>query len=328
MKVAVFSTKKFEIPYIEKSNNSRHELNIQEESLDERTSVLIGDSEAVITFTNDDLSAPVLERLKEMDVKYIAARTAGIDNIDVEEAKKLDFKVANAPDYSPYAIAEHAVGLMIALNRKYILAHDKIVNHDFTLDGLVGFDMHGKTVGLIGAGKIGAVVTKILHGFGCKVLIFDPVKDDELVEKYNAEYADLDKVLKESRIISIHAPLTKDTEHLINREAIEKMQDDVILINTGRGEIIHTRDLIEGLKSGKIGAAGLDVYENEEELFFADHSDDPIADEDFAYLQSSKNVFITGHQSFATVEAIERMNEQVFDCIDKWEKGEEPENQL
>jgi D-lactate dehydrogenase len=328
MKVSVYSAKNFEREFLEEANRRKHELIWVEDPLQPDTADKVDGSEAVITFPSDDVSAPVLDKLNAKGVKYLLSRSAGTDHIDIDHAKSLGMKVAHAPQYSPYAVAEHAVGMMLALNRKYMEAVQKIQQHDFRLDGLIGFDMHGKTVGIIGAGSIGAVVARILHGFGCRLLIWDKVENNDLVEKYGARYVALDELCKESHIITIHAPLTDETRHLINKKRIEQMRDGVMIINTGRGAIIHTHDLIEGLKSGKIGSVGLDVYEKEDELFFKDHSSEPLKDEAFAYLQANRNVLITGHQAFATDTAIRNMSESVFESLEQWEKGQEPENAL
>lgn len=328
MKTCVFSIKDFETSYIEKANADQHDLKLISESLNENNVELVDDCQAIVTFPNDDLSAGVLDKLKNTKVKFIASRSAGVDHIDIDHARKLNFKLCNAPDYSPHAIAEHTVGMILALNRNFMKAYERIRTHDFRLKGLVGFDLNGKTAGIIGAGKIGAVLTKILYGFGCRILIFDPKKNEELEQKYDAEYTDIDRLCGESDIISIHAPLNEKTKYLINKKKISKMKDGVMIINAGRGKIIKTQDLIEGLKSGKIGKVGLDVYENEKGLFFYDHSEKPLRDEQFAFLEASNNVFITAHQGFTTEEALKNMNEITFKSLTQWEKGEEPENQL
>lgn len=328
MKITVFSAKEFEKPYIKKANTQQHNLQLTHQLLDEDSVELANDSKAIITFPTDDLSSAVIDKLSETGVEYIASRSAGTDHIDIEYAKKAGFKLANAPGYSPHAIAEHSVGMMLCINRNLIQANRNMLEQDFSLDGLVGFDFHGKTAGIIGAGKIGAVVAKILHGFGCNILIADPKKNPELEEKYNADYTDINTLCRESDIISIHAPLTDGTKYLIDREKLELMKNDVMIINAGRGKLIKTNDLIEALKQGQIGSAGLDVYEHEKGFFFYDHKDEALTDDQFAYLLANPNVLITGHQAFTTEEALTNMNEMIIDAINTWEEGEEPENQL
>ncbi|MFW5761436.1 MAG: 2-hydroxyacid dehydrogenase [Cyclobacteriaceae bacterium] len=328
MKVAVFSVKDFERPYLEKANDGQHKLKLFTETLNEETVEKLNSIDAIISFPTDDASEQVLQKLKEKNIRYFNTRSAGFDHIDLEVAEKLGIKVANVPKYSPNAIAEHTVAMMLILNRKLLTAEKNISEYDFRLNGLVGFDMNGKTVGILGAGKIGAVVVKILHGFGCKVLIYDPVKNEELVDKYDARYLNIDEVLAQSDIITIHAPHNKKTHKMVNSETISKMKDGVMLINCGRGKIVDTEALIEGLKSGKIGSAGLDVYENEKGLFFYDHTRDILKDDLFARLLAFKNVMITGHMAFLTETALENMAGISFDNINAWQEGKEAPNEL
>lgn len=328
MKVSISSTKEFEIEHIKNANNGKHKILWIEEPLEANNVDRVDDSEALISFTTDDLSAEVLDGLKDQDVKYITTRSVGTDHIDIEHAKEIGLKVANVPRYSPNAIAEHAVGMLLTLTRKLIEADEKISRENFDLTGLVGFEVNNKTAGILGTGKIGEISVKILNGFGCKILMYDKIQKEELEEKYDACYVELDQLLKEADFIFIHLPLNEETRHLIKKESIEKMKDGVILINVGRGPIINTKDLIEGVKSGKIGKAGLDVYEKEQGLFFDDHSDEPLKDENFAYLQTNNNVLITGHQAFATKKAIKSLAKTTFKNLNSWERGEEPENQL
>jgi D-lactate dehydrogenase len=328
MKVSISCVKEFEIEHIKNANDGKHEIIWIEESLNKNNVDKVDGSEAHISFTTDDLNAEVLDKLKDTGIKYIATRSAGTDHIDVEHAKEIGIRVANAPRYSPNAIAEHAVGMLLTLSRKFIEADEKISHENFDLTGLIGFELNNKTAGILGTGKIGATSVKILNGFGCKILMYDKIEQEELEEKYDARYVEMDRILKEADFIFIHLPLNEKTRHLIDKESIKKMKDGVILINVGRGAIINTKNLIEGLKSEKIAKAGLDVYEKEQGLFFDDHSDEPLKDEDFAYLQANNNVLITGHQAFATEKAIKSLAETTFENLNDWEKGEEPENQL
>lgn len=328
MEITVYSTSPYEKPYLKAACDKKHKVHYLTKSLSRQTASLAKGSEAVVVFTNDDASAEVLEALKENGVKYLASRTMGTDHIDTDKARELGIKVAHVPHYSPYSVAEHSIALMLTLNRKLILANRKVREQDFRLDGLVGFDMKGKTVGILGAGEIGAISAGILHGFGCRILVFDIKKNKELTEKYDAEYVELDELFRQSDIITIHAPLNKETRHLINRVQIGKMKKGVMLINVARGAIINTEDAIEGLKSGKIGALGMDVYEHEDALFFKDHSTEVLQDDLFARLLTFKNVLITGHQAFLTQEALREDMEATFSNINAWAEGKDAENEV
>lgn len=327
MKTTVYNISPYEKPYLESASNGKFELHYLKEKLSKETVSLANGSEAIVIFANDDASAEVLEALQEKGIKYIATRTMGVDHIDLDKAKELGIKVANVPHYSPHSVAEHTIALMLTLNRKLIQSNRKIRDYNFRLDGLVGFDMHGKTVGILGAGEIGAVSAKILHGFGCNILIYDVKKNEELIEKYNVKYVELDELCGNSDIITIHAPLTEETRHMINRETIGKMKDNVMIINAARGGIVKTEDVLEGLKSGKIGYFGMDVYEHEKGLFFEDHYSDVIEDELFLQLMSMKNVMITAHQAFLTHEALEQDINTTIENLLAWKKGEQSENE-
>ncbi|MBK6265578.1 2-hydroxyacid dehydrogenase [Marivirga sp. S37H4] len=328
MKATVYNISPYERPFFQAQDISGLTLFYKEERLTKDTVSLADGSEAVVIFTNDEASAEVLEALKNVGVKHVATRTMGMDHIDTEKAKELGIKVANVPDYSPYSVAEHSISLMLALNRKLVIANRKIRENDFRLNGLVGFDMHGKTVGILGAGDIGEVSAKILHGFGCKLLIYDIKENDELKEKYGARYVEIDKLCEQSDIISIHAPLTDDTHHLIDHDKINKMKKGVMIINVARGAICKTEALIEGLKSRKIGYLGMDVYEHEQGLFFEDHSSDIIQDDLFVRLTGFKNVLITAHQAFLTHEALKDNIQSTIRNLKAWADGEASENEL
>ena len=293
-----------------------------------QTAQLADGCKSVSIFVNDDASAPVLNKLKKNGVAFLALRSAGYNHVDLVEAKKLGLRVARVPDYSPYAVAEHAVALMLALNRKLIRAHNRVRELNFTLDGLVGFDMHGKTIGLIGTGKIGSVVAKIMNGFGCNVLASDLIESKELKEKYGVTYTDCESLCVKSDIISLHLPLAANTKHIINKNYIDKMKAGVMLINTSRGGLINTKDVIEGLKSSRIGYLGMDVYEEEGGLFFEDHSDDILQDDVISRLMTFNNVLITSHQAFLTNTALENIAKTTMYNIDCFEKGIVCENEL
>ena len=252
MKVFVYSTRKFEKAPLEKAL-AHHEVRMSEARLNVNTATLAKGSEAVSIFVNDDASAPVLAKLHEGGIKCLALRSAGFNHVDLAEAARLGMRVARVPEYSPAAIAEHTIALMLALNRKIIRAHNRVRDLNFSLEGLAGFDMSGKTAAIIGTGKIGRVVARILHGFGCKIMAFDPFEDEELKTKYGVMYGDIESVLKASDIVTLHLPLTSESRYIINRERIAIMKPGVMLINTSRGGLVKTKDVIEALKTGKIG---------------------------------------------------------------------------
>jgi D-lactate dehydrogenase len=321
MKVAVYSTKPYDKKYLEAYNTKGHELLFWEEALSLDTVALSKGVQAVSVFTNDDCSSVVLESLKVLGIKYLAIRAAGYDQVDVSFAKQSEMEVARVPQYSPYAIAEHAVTMMLALNRKIVQADKKVKSYNFLLDDLIGFDLHGKTVGIIGCGKIGSIVAKIMHGFGCSLLIYDVFQNEALIREYNAKYCDLNTLYAESDVITVHTPLNAETKHMIGKEAIDKMKKGVMLINTGRGAVLHTKAVLEGLESGKIGYLGMDVYEFEKPLFFKDHSKEIPSDALFAQLLSYNNVLITGHQAFLTENALKNIAQTTIDSIDAWSTG-------
>tara|TARA_R110002051_G_scaffold177368_2_gene247265 strand:- start:4611 stop:5606 length:996 start_codon:yes stop_codon:yes gene_type:complete len=320
MKTTVFSTHKFEEPYLVKANNDKHQLKLLESRLTKETAILATGSEAVSLFTGDDASAHIVEKLSAIGVKYIALRSAGFNHVDLEKVAEMNMKVARVPAYSPYAIAEHTLALILALNRKIIRAHNRVREQNFSLNGLTGFDLNGKTVGVIGTGKIGAVLVKILHGLGCKILAHDVAEDKNLIDLYDVIYTNCTTICKQADIISLHVPLTPSTQHLIDKKHIALMKEGVMLVNTSRGGLVDTKAVIEGLKSGKIGYFGIDVYEEEEGLFFEDHSEDILQDDVIARLMTFPNVLITSHQAFLTETALTNIAETTIynlNCFDK-----------
>ncbi|HEX6223794.1 MAG TPA: 2-hydroxyacid dehydrogenase [Chryseolinea sp.] len=327
MQVAVYSIHKFEKDYLEKFCSS-HTLHLLETRLNSETAGLAQGSEAVSIFVNDDASAGVLQKLNEIGVRYLVLRSAGYNHVDLKEAKRLGIRVARVPDYSPAAIAEHTVALMLVLNRKLIKAHSRVRDLNFSLDGLTGFDMSGKTVGILGTGKIGAVVVRILHGFNCNILAFDPFPDETLTSKYNVQYTDLNTLFRQSDIITLHSPLTPESRYIVSKESISNMKKGVMLINTSRGGLVDTKEVIKGLKNGTIGAFGMDVYEEEGGLFFEDHSEDILQDDVIARLMTFQNVIITSHQAFLTQEAITNIAETTGYNLDCWEKGIPSKNEI
>ncbi len=321
MKTAIFSTHKFEKDILAKAAGNRHELLWLEAPLNMQTAILANGCRAVSIFVNDDASAPVLEKLAEMGVGFLVLRSAGFNHVDLNKAKELKMRVARVPEYSPYAVAEHTVALMLALNRKLTRANSRVKDGNFSLDGLTGFDMNGKTAGIIGLGKIGKVVATILKGFGCRILASDPQPDMEWTKNAGVEIMDIDSLCSESDIITLHAPLMDATKYMISRARIEKMKKGVMLINTSRGALIHTKDVIEGLKLKHIGYLGLDVYEEEKGLFFEDHSEEILQDDVIARLMTFPNVLITSHQAFLTNTALENIAGTTVENLDRFEKG-------
>ncbi len=319
MKTAFFSSHNFEKDSILKANNNKYELVFIEGSLSEITIQQAKGCQAICIFVNDKTDANILKKLHKIGIKFIVLRSAGFNHVDLDEAKKLGFKLARVPEYSPFSVSEHAIALMLAMNRKLVHAHNRINELNFSLDGLVGFDMNGKTVGIIGTGKIGRQMAKILFGFGCKILAFDLKENEELKNKYDVTYVDLNNLLGNSDIITLHIPLSPKTKHLINKKNIDLMKKGVMLINTSRGGLVNTVNVIEGIKSEKIGYFGMDVYEDEGGLFFEDHSQTILQDDVFARLMSFQNVLITSHQAFLTETSLKNIAETTIQNLDAFE---------
>lgn len=328
MDITVYSTHKFEREFLVDANAGRHNLTFVEVQLNVQTAELAKNAMAVCIFVNDDASAPVLQVLHTCGVKFLILRSAGYNNVNVEAARKLGFRVARVPAYSPYAVAEHAVALMLALNRKLIRASNRVHELNFSLDGLIGFDMNEKTAGIIGTGQIGTVVAKILHGFGCRILAVDRVESQEVKERYGVQYTNYDNLYAQSDIITLHVPLLPETRYLINQKSISMMKRGVMLINTSRGALVNTREVIDGLKSGQIGYLGIDVYEEEAGLFFEDHSEEIVQDDVIARLLSFRNVMITSHQGFLTATALQNIADTSFYNLACFEKQEECSNEI
>nr|WP_321230175.1 2-hydroxyacid dehydrogenase [uncultured Psychroserpens sp.] len=328
MKVLVYSAKDFEIPYLEEANKRKHKLDYTKDALSSETTMQSVGYDAISMFSADEADFITIEKLKDFGVKYITLRSVGHDNVNLRSASRLNIRVANVPAYSPHAIAEHAVALLLAVNRKLIESNFRVSHYNFNLDNLVGFDLNKKTVGIIGTGKIGSVMSKIMNGFGCKLLGYDIEENSDLVDKYDMKYTTLVDLCNKADIISLHVPLNTETYQLINEDLIYEMKDDVILINTARGSVINTEDVIEGLKRGKIGALGIDVYENEKGVFFRDHSQHLIDDDLLLRLNAMPNVLITGHQAFLTEEALSNIAETTIYNLDCWDLKKETENEL
>jgi len=319
MKIAFFSTQSYDKEYFTRYNPG-HEINFIETSLREKTVKLITDETVVCVFVNDRLTAPVINALKEKGVGLIALRCAGYNNVDLVAAAEAGIAVVRVPAYSPHAVAEHAVAMIMTLNRKTHKAYNRVREGNFSLDRLIGFDLFGKTVGVIGMGKIGQVFAGIMSGFGCKVLVNDLYPKPEW-ENQGWKISSIVEIFRSADIISLHCPLTESTKHLVNKETIGQMKPGVMLINTGRGALIDTGSVIDGLKTGQLGYLGIDVYEQEEHLFFRDLSENIIQDDQIMRLMSFPNVLITSHQAFFTDEALSEISRVTYENIQSFEKG-------
>lgn len=319
MRIAMYSTKAYDRQFFDAAPNAGLDFTFLAPRLDEHTAVLAAGHDAVCCFVNDTLDEAVLDTLAGLGIRLIALRCAGFNNVDLRAARKHGMLVCRVPEYSPYAVAEHTVALILDLNRNLHRACNRVRENDYSLEGLLGFDMHGKTVGVIGAGKIGSVFIRIMLGFGCKVLVHDPVLVLPLPPEATA--TSLEQLLAESDIISLHCPLTPQTRYLINADTLGMMKRGVMLINTSRGALVDTRAVITGLKSGHIGYLGLDVYEEEADLFFEDMSNLLVQDDVFMRLLTFPNVTVTGHQAFFTREALTRIAETTIANLRAWESG-------
>jgi D-lactate dehydrogenase len=322
MKTAIFNTKSYDRTFLEAANEAHgHDLVFFEPRLTRETCALAAGFPAVCVFVNDQLGQPVLAELKRQGTHLIALRCAGFNNVDLAAARDLEMTVARVPAYSPHAVAEHTVGLMLALNRNIHRAYARVREGNFALQGLLGFDLHGRTVGVIGTGQIGAIVSRIMQGFGCRILAYDLQRNAEC-EAMGVQYVSLAELFSVSDIITLHCPLTPQTHHLIDAAALNQMKDGVMIINTGRGALVDTQAAIQALKSGRVGYLGLDVYEEEANLFFEDRSDRVIRDDIFTRLLTFPNVIITGHQGFFTEEALKNIAETTLANITSFERGD------
>lgn len=323
MRVAVFSTKPHDVKFLEPVNAGLHKLIFIEARLSAETARLASGADAVCAFVNDDLSAGVVEQLAALGIRLLALRSAGFNHVDLSAAEAARLSVARVPAYSPHAVAEHTVALMLTLNRKIHRAYNRVREGNFALDGLLGFDMYGKTVGIVGTGLIGEKVARILSGFGCKIIASDPQINPDC-DAHGVRYVELDTLLGSSDIVTLHCPLSPSTHHLVNAAAVARMKRGVMLINTSRGAVVDTRAIIRGLKDGRIGSLGLDVYEEEGDLFFENLSEQIIPDDVFARLLTFPNVVITGHQAFFTQEALTAIAQVTIGNITAFEQVGKP----
>jgi D-lactate dehydrogenase len=328
MKVAVFSTKPYDREYFEASNEELgHELTFFEPRLTRSTVPLAKDFPCVCVFVNDEIDAHVLLQLQRGGTELIALRSAGFNHVDLEAAHQIGVKVVRVPAYSPYAVAEHTIALLMALNRKTHRAYYRVREGNFSLDGLLGFDLHGLTVGIVGTGKIGEATSSIFSGFGCRLLGYD-IAPNTKCEALGMQYVSLDELFRSADIITLHCPLTPATHHLINAASISKMKRGVTILNTSRGALIDAQAVLVGLKSGQIGHLGLDVYEEEADLFFEDLSDQIIQDDIFARLLTLPNVVITGHQGFFTEKALANIAQTTLQNISDMEESGASKNEV
>ena len=315
-KIAFFGAKPYDIASFDKVNEKyNYDIRYYKGHLNPNNVVLTQDTDVVCIFVNDTADAAVIDAMVDNGVKLLALRCAGFNNVDLKAAKG-KLPVVRVPAYSPYAVAEYSLALMLSLNRKIHRAYWRTRDGNFSLNGLMGFDMHGKTIGIIGTGKIAKILIRLLKGFGMRILAYDLYPDMKFAGEEGISYVSLDELYRESDIISLHCPLTDQTKYMIDKDSIDKMKEGVMIINTGRGQLINTNDLIEGLKEKKIAAAGLDVYEEEGEYFYEDKSDKIIDDDVLARLLSFNNVIVTSHQAFFTKEALHNIAETTLQNID------------
>jgi len=318
MKAVAYSIKPFEKEFLAKANQKKHDITLISNPLNSDTAAYAAGKDAVIVFTNDEVSSKVIDKLAALGIKYIVTRSVGTDHIDKDSAARCKIKLANVPSYSPQAIAEHAVALAFALNRRLVKASQNVHQFDFRNDDLIGFNFAGKTVGVIGLGQTGRAVGSIFHGMGCRVIGYDETVQDKIT---GIEHASLDELLRSADIISLHIPLTKDTQHFIRQETLQKMKHGVMLINTSRGAVIKTSDVLLALANGKIGYLGLDVYEYEKGLFFENHENDTQKDPLLKNLLDRDNVIITPHQAYLTREALQEIADQTIKNLDLWQQN-------
>lgn len=324
MRCAVFNTKPYDREFLAAAAEQAGgdvELAYFEPLLTAATARLADGFPAVCAFVNDRLDAEVLDALARGGTKFVALRCAGFNNVDLSAAARVGIRIARVPAYSPYAVAEHTVGMMLTLNRKFHKAYNRVREGNFALDGLLGFDLHGRTVGIVGTGKIGECTARILAGFGCKLLAFDPFENPAVV-RLGAKYVPLEELLAAADVVTLHCPLTPQTHHLVNAERLKQMKPGAMLINTGRGALLDTAAVVRALKSGRLGALGIDVYEEEGDLFFVDHSQHAILDDLFSRLLTFPNVLVTGHQAFFTREALEAIAKQTLANLGQFARGE------
>lgn len=328
MKICLFSAKKYDRQYFDLANqNYGYELEYFSIALAPKTAALAKGADAVCAFVNDIITEQTLQELHDLGIKILLMRCAGFNNVDLAAAKKLGIHVARVPAYSPEAVAEHAIALLMTLNRRIHKAYLRTRDANFSLEGLTGFNMHGKTVGVVGTGKIGVATARILKGFGCELLGFDPYENEQF-KALGGRYVSLEELLSSSKVISLHCPLTEESTYLIDQHAFSLMQPGTVLINTSRGKLVDSVAAVDALKNGTLGGMALDVYENEQNLFFEDLSDEVIQDDVFRRLSACHNVIFTGHQAFLTKEALDAIASVTLDNAQHLSNGQGTPNEI
>jgi D-lactate dehydrogenase len=327
MRVLVYDTKRYDREGLTTANRGRHQLDFIEAQLNEHTAALAKGYEAISIFVNDNASAPVIVKLADAGVRLITLRSTGFNNVNADAARRLGITIMRVANYSPWSVAEFAVGLLQTVNRKIHRAYNRTRDNNFLLDGLQGRDLHGKTIGVVGTGRIGMIFGKIMQGFDVRLIGYDVMQNPECLA-YGMEYLPLNDVLAQSDVISLHVPLLPETRHLINAGTLALMKRGAILINTSRGALIDTEALIDAVKTGQLGAVGLDVYEEEDGLFFRDRSDEIITDDVFSRLTSFPNVLVTGHQAFFSHEALSEIADTTIRNLTDFENGQKNDNVL
>lgn len=328
MKTLVYSSHPFEKSFLENVAQPTIDLTFTDLALNLTSVKLSKGFEAVVLFTADLATSEIIEQLHKNSIKFIALRSAGYDHVDLKKTKELGIKVANVPNYSPFSIAEHSVLLVLSLVRKLKIGQALMKKNDFRLDELIGFDLNGKTFGIIGTGAIGSAFARIMHGFGCRLIACDPIENKELIEQTNIQYTTFENVCKKADVISLHCPLNEETKYLFKQTAFEKMKKGMILLNTARGGMINTKDLLTALNDGTIAGAGLDVYEHEKGMFFENHENSMISDPLFETLRKHPNVLITGHQAFLTQEALRGIAATTIGNLVDWSNNRTAKNEL
>jgi len=327
VKVLVYSSRPYDQEFLEAANQNKHELHFIEARLEESTTVLASGFPSICCFVDDILDQKVLQQLYDVGTRLVTLRATGFNNVDLQAAEELGMTIMRVSQYSPYAVAEFAVGMMLDLDRKIHRAYTRVREGNFLLQGLIGFELHGKTVGIVGTGKIGSVLARILQGFGCLLLAYDVTENPECT-KLGVQYVPLKELLSKSDIVSLHLPLTPETRHLINDENLSYMKRGAMLINTSRGALVDTRALISALENDLLGSVGLDVYEEESHIFYQDLSDEIIPDDMITRLLTFPNALVTGHQAFFTKEALISIAETTIKNISDFAAGHENENIL
>ncbi len=328
MKVLIYSAKPFEIPFLKSALKGSLEFEFTSERLNSKTAMKSVGFKAISIFSADDASPIVLEKLRDFGVKYITLRSAGHDNVNVKIAESYGIKVANVPEYSPNAIAEHAIALLMGINRKLVLANRQVMKNNFSLDNLLGFDLNQKTIGILGTGKIGSIIVKILNGFNCNILANDVSRNEQLIDQFGVKYVSKETICKEADIVIISLPLTTETYYLIDESFLQKMKKNAILVNIARGAIVKTVAILKTLDSNGLAGYATDVYERESGVFFFDHSSEEILDKELERLVNHPKVLLTPHQAFATKEALTNIAETTVYNLNCWEEGITPLNEL